>query len=245
MIIYIYDGSFDGLLTCIYEAYYRNENPDDIVPMDKLDDNFLYQRYIIKTDIEKATKVYKSIEEKISNESLRKIFYTYLSELPVSGIAILNYLRVGYKIGKDIDNYLSNDAVLKIDNLFKKVSNERHAMLGLLRFKMLENEILYAEYEPEYNITGLIAPHFANRISNENWIIHDIKRNTAAVYNKKEWLIMELELENDLIIHEDEEEYQQMWKSYYKHISIASKKNLKLKKNNMPMKYWKHLVEMG
>lgn len=244
MIIYIYDGSFEGLLTCIYEAYYRHEAPDDIIPMDRLQNNFLYQRYIIKTDSSKATKVYKSIEEKISKEALKRVFYAYLSELPRSGAAILNYLRLGYKIGRNIDNNLANDAVLIMDKINLKISGERHAMLGLLRFKMLESNILYANFEPQYNITGLIAPHFENRLSNENWVIHDIKRNIAALYNKKEWIINELELEDDLIIHEEEEDYQEMWKSYYKHISIASRKNTRLKKNNMPMKYWKHLVEL-
>lgn len=244
MIVYIYDGSFDGLLTCIFEAYYRHENPDDIIPMDRLQNNFLYQRYIIKTDSNKARKVYRSIAEKISTEALKRVFYAYLSELDGSGGAILNYLRIGFKIGRDIDSHLSNDAVLTMDKLNHKVSGERHAMLGLLRFKMLESNILYANYEPQYNVTGLIAPHFVNRIPNENWIIHDIKRNIAALYNKKEWIIKELELEDEMIIHEDEEDYQEMWKSYYRHISIASRKNLRLKKNNMSMKYWKHLVEL-
>lgn len=244
MIVYIYDGSFDGLLTCIYEAYYRHETPDDIVSMDRLENNFLYERYIIKKDSLKATKVYKSIEEKISSEALKRVFYVYLSELPGSGAAILNYLRLGYKVGANIDKNLANEDVLTMDKINLKVSRERHYMMGLLRFKMLENNILYANYEPQYNITGLIAPHFVSRISNENWIIHDIKRNIAALYNQKEWIIKELELEDELIIHEAEEDYQEMWKSYYQHISIAGRKNLRLKKNNMPMKYWKHLVEL-
>lgn len=244
MIYYIYDGSFDGLLTCVYEAYYRHENPDDIVPMDRLDENFLVQRYYIETDSEKAGRVYKSIEEKISLEALKRVFYAYLSETPKSGTIILNYLRVGYIIGSEVDNNLTNSSVLALDKISHKVSMERHRFLGILRFKMLENEILYATLEPEYNIVGLLASHFASRLSNENWVIHDIKRNIAVLYNKKEWIVKELVIENELIIHEDEEDYQDMWKAYYKHMAIESRRNLKLKKNHMPMKYWKHLVEI-
>lgn len=244
MIYYVYDGTFDGLLTCIYEAFYRRENPDDIVPMDKLEENFLIQRYFITTDIEKSSKVYKSIEEKISLESLRRVFNAYLSELPKSGIYILNYLRLGYKIGKDIDDNLANDIVRAIDKINIKVAREKHLFLGILRFKMLENDILYATLEPEFNIVGLIAPHFANRMSSENWVIHDVKRNVAAFYNKKEWIIRDFVAEDNLLIHEDEEEYEEMWKAYYKHMAIESRKNLRLKKNYMPMKYWKHLVEI-
>lgn len=244
IIHYIYDGTFEGLLTSIYEAYYRKENPDDIIPDYILDDNFLTQKYYIINDREKASKVYKSIEEKISKEALKRVFYAYLSELPLHGIHILNYLRIGYKIGRDLDNNLANDAVLTMDKINNKVSMERHRMLGLIRFKMLEGDILYSTIEPEYNIIGLLAPHFANRMSNENWAIHDIKRNIGAFYNKREWIIRDLQIEDNIIIKEDEEEYQQLWKAYYKHISIESRRNLKLKKSNMPMKYWKHLVEI-
>lgn len=245
LIHYIYDGTFEGLLTAIYEAYYRRENPDDIVPKEREEENFLIQRYYIETNTEKASKVYKSIEEKISEEALKRVFYAYLSELPKSGIAVLNYLRIGYKMGANVDNNLANEAVLAMDKINYKVSMEQHRLLGLLRFKMLEGGILYAAFEPEHNIIGLLAPHFASRISNENWIIHDLKRNIGVFYNKDEWIIKDFILEDDIVIREDEEEYQDLWKAYYKHISIESRKNLRLKKNHMPMKYWKHLVEIN
>ena len=245
MTCYIYDGTFDGLLTSIYEAYYRHENPEDIIAKDRLEENFLIKKSYIYTDKDKASKVYKSIEEKISLEALRRVFYAYLSELPKNGINIFNYLKVGYKIGRNVDNNLANDAVLTMDKINHKVSTERHRLIGLLRFKMLENGILYADLEPEYNIIGLLAPHFENRMSNENFVIHDVKRNIGVFYNKKEWVIRDFVLEDNIMIREDEEEYQELWKAYYKHISIESRKNLKLKKNNMPMKYWKHLVEIS
>lgn len=245
MIHYIYDGTFEGLLTCIYEAYYRRENPDDIIPKEREDENFLVQRYYIETNTEKASKVYKSIEEKISKEALKRVFYAYLSELPKSGIAILNYLRIGYKMGVNVDSNLSNDSVLAMDKINHKVGMERHRLLGLIRFKMLENGILYSSVEPEHNIIGLLAPHFASRLSNENWAIHDLQRNIAVFYNKREWIVKDFIIEDDIIVGEDEDEYQDLWKAYYKHISIESRKNLRLKKNYMPMKYWKHLVEIN
>ena len=40
MLHYIYDGSFDGLLTSIYEAYYRRGDIEDIVPKDSMEEKF-------------------------------------------------------------------------------------------------------------------------------------------------------------------------------------------------------------
>ncbi|WP_353095377.1 TIGR03915 family putative DNA repair protein [Tissierella praeacuta] len=243
MLHYIYDGSFDGLLTSIYEAYYRKENIDDIIPEDSMEENFLMQKVFISTDGEKARKVYESIENKISKEALKRVFYSYLSELPKHGITILKYLQLGFKIGAQVNSNLSNDIILKIDNINYKVAMEKHRMLGLIRFKQLENGILYSSIEPDYNIIGLLAPHFASRMMNENWVIHDIKRGIGVFYNKKEWVIKDIEVTDSLIIKEEEEEYQELWKVYFKSIAIQNRVNPKLQKRNMPMRYWKHLVE--
>lgn len=243
MLYYIYDGSFDGLLTTIYEAYYGNDNIDDIVPQDSVEENFLIEKKFIQTDKEKANKVYIAIETKISEQSLRRVFRAYLSELPKHGIVILKYIQLGFKMGPQVDLNLSMDIVREMDNIYQKVGKEAHRMLGLIRFKQLENGILYSSIEPDHNILGLIAPHFAARLSNENWVIHDAKRGIGAFYNKKEWVIRDVKITDSLIVKEDEEEYQELWKTYFKHIAIETKTNPKLQKRNMPMRYWKHLVE--
>ena len=171
------------------------------------------------------------------------MFYAYLSELPRHGITILKYLQLGFKFGPQVDLNLSNDIILKMDNINYKVGMEKHRMLGLIRFKQLENGILYSSIEPDYNIVGLLAPHFASRMMNENWAIHDVKRGIGVLYNKKEWVIKDIEVTDSLIIKEDEEDYQELWKAYFKSIAIQSRINPKLQKRNMPMRYWKHLVE--
>jgi len=74
-------------------------------------------------------------------------------------------------------------------------------------------------------------------------VIHDIKRGIGALYNKKEWVIKDVEITDPIMIKEDEEEYQELWKEYFKHIAIETKINPKLQKRNMPMRYWKHLIE--
>jgi probable DNA metabolism protein len=206
MIQYIYDGSFDGLLTSIYEAYYRGEDIDDIVAEDSVEDNFLVNKVFIQTEMEKAAKVYKAIEEKISEEALRKVFYGYLSELPRHGRIILEYIRLGFKFGPQVDLNLTNDAVMKIDNIYRKVSSERHRLLGFIRFKQLENGIFYSSIEPDHNVVGLVAPHFASRMTNENWAIHDVKRGIGVLYNKKEWVIKDIEIKDTLLLKEEVED---------------------------------------
>ncbi len=242
-IAYIYDNSFEGFLTCIHRAYYTREDPNYIITREEQID-LLIKTIEVETDLEKSKKVYKAIQEKISNQALRKVFVVFLSEESQMGLIILNYLRIGFKMGPKVDDYNIHPAVDEIDKLYKKVSHERHRLLGLARFKELENGIYYSQLEPDYNVISLIAPHFSQRLKNERWIIHDIKRGIAVFYNKKEWVLRNLEEPEDFIISEKEEGYQDMWREYYKHISIGNRKNTRQKKAYMPTRYWKHLVEI-
>ncbi len=243
MITYIYDGSFDGLLTAIHTAFYSDIKPSHIVRKEDFVENFLIEKISIETDSKKAKDVYRAIEKKISPQSLKKIFYAYLSERTDSAMIILRYLQLGFKLGSEVDLNLANEDVLNIEKLSRLVGKERHRVSGILRFKNIKKDMLYAQIEPDHNIIALLAPHFQARLRNENFIIHDTKREIGVFYNKKEWIVMDIEKPNPSLVKESEEIYEDLWKTYFKSISIEGKTNPKLQKRNMPMRYWKYLTE--
>lgn len=248
MINYIYDGSFEGLLTSIYESYYNKVKPDKIIPTREFADNFLYENLFISTDNEKYRKVYVSIQSKISDRALENAYYTFLSEIPDCSTYIYEYLRLGFKIGKTIDFHLTDTRVMYVHKCTQKAMNETHRLLGLLRFKKIKGDIYYASIEPDHNVISLLAPHFKDRLSDQRWIIHDLKRGLAAVYDKRNWFIEHIyskatEPLNIIGIKEIDIDFENLWKLYFKHISIESKKNVKLQKQHMPARYWYHLTE--
>lgn len=244
MITYIYDGSFDGLLSCIYKAFYSEEKPEIIVSELELVENFLMEKEYIKADTEKSGRVYRAIEEKIGKNSLRRVFFTYLSNIEGREMIILRYLQLGFKMGKDVDLNLADRDVLGVDKIYSRVSKERHRLTGLLRFKRIREGILYAKVEPDHDVIGLLAPHFEKRLKNENFIIHDTKRSIAVFYNKEEWIIKGIESRDSFLVKEKEEGiYEDLWRVYFDSISIKRKANPKLQRNNMPRRYWKNLTE--
>ena len=50
-----------------------------------------------------------------------------------------------------------------------------------------------------------------------------------------------LEDSNKLSLYEDE--YQKLWKTYFKSTTIEERKNLQLQARMMPKRYWKHIFE--
>lgn len=243
MINYVFDGSFEGLLTSIYEAYYRKQNPQKILSSVNLQCNFLDEYVYIHTDTVKFNKVYQSIMNKISHQCLENIYHVFLSDDVEAGTTIFNYLKLGWKLGSKIEYYLTDDRVLKVHSISQRVDRERHKLLGFVRFSLLEGNIYYAPLSPDNNIVELLAPHFAERLSDQNWIIHDVKRNIAAVYYPREWLLVNASLDIIPSPQEQEFEYRKLWKEFFNSIVIQGRFNPKLQKKLMPVRYWRYMTE--
>ncbi|MEL7567281.1 MAG: TIGR03915 family putative DNA repair protein [Dehalobacterium sp.] len=242
---YIFDGSFEGMLSAIYQASYMSDKYGQILFHGMHQENLFTQIHSVETEQTKADKVYSAIKNKISREALEHIMYAFLSGDENIGTFIYHYLNLGWKTGNKLDMYLDDTRVKRIHDLSSKVKFEKHRMLGLLRFRRLSlhYEVYYAPFEPDNNITMLLAPHFAQRLSDQNWIIHDIKRSIAACYNTKEWMMTELTSPQIPPLGEDEKLYQYLWKQYYQSISISGRQNPRLQRQMMPARYWRYLTE--
>ncbi|MBP2071884.1 TIGR03915 family putative DNA repair protein [Thermoanaerobacterium butyriciformans] len=242
MVNYIFDGTFDGLMTVIYVSYYNRQIPNDILSENSYQKNFLGDDIYISTDINKSDKVQNAITTKISKEALKNIYYVYLSELESSYMLIYKYVRLGFKIGRKINYFLQNDIVNDVIKLSQRINHEAYKMIELIRFKEIKKGLFYAKIHPDYNVLPLIVPHFAERFQDQYFVIHDVKRNLSAVYDKKSWIITDIPPEITLITKE-EEDFENLWKIYYKSISIEERKNLRLQRQHMPKKYWDMLTE--
>ncbi|NLP44532.1 MAG: DNA metabolism protein [Peptococcaceae bacterium] len=240
---YLYDGSFEGVLTAIYYNYYE-EKAEGIYHKDRYQFSLATNSKFLKSDPQLAAKVYTAVEQKISNEALRQIYYVYLSNHPNKENLILRYLELAFKLGAKINSYYTHPAVLPVLKTAKQVSFEAHRFFGLLRFAEARN-CLYAALEPDNNIIILLADHFADRLAKENFIIHDKRRNIAVVYNRKEWFLADLPKDVKIDFTDDEAFYQQLWQSYFQHIGIDSRKNTKLQTQFVPHRYRKNLVEFN
>ncbi len=243
MIIYLYDGSFEGLLTAIYESYYLKDKPEKIYSKENFQPNLLDDTIYIETDGTKADKVYESIGSKISKNALRNVYHIFLSEHQEAGTMIYNYLRLGWRMGNSVDLNLMDNRVMVVQEICNKVSRERHRMLGLIRFQQLKGDFYYAPIEPDYNIIGLVAPHFVERMGDQNWMIHDKKRNIAAVTFHKQWVLTNIDDKFTPSLGDEEINYQKLWREYFNNISIEERYNPKLQRKNMPSRYWNNLIE--
>jgi probable DNA metabolism protein len=239
---YIYDGSFDGFLSVIYHCYYGRA-PECIERNSVYDFNILYEDKVIETDIWKSNKVYAAIHEKISEDTLIYVYQGFLSEAPGVELKLFKYLQIGFKLGSKVNDLLTDETVREVQKYSSKVAYEAHRFLGLVRFQEFKG-ILYAAIEPSYNILELLGNHFKARLSNEKWIIHDIKRKTGIVYENNQWTLRDLKFEKLESTEKEELFYQKLWKTFHKSIAIKERTNERLQIQHMPKRYWDNLIEM-
>ncbi len=239
--VYLYDGTFDGLLCCIYH-FYKDRDPLAEICIQYRQSSFFLEEKKIVTNTKNAQIVSDAICQKISQESLYDIYYAFLSDKNGKEMAILDYVRMGFRVGKAIRCHLTDRRVKIVLDLRERTVRERHRMLGLLRFQRKKN-VLYARIEPDCDILPLIHSHFQKRISSEYWVIHDTKRNKAVIYDKK--VCRMVEVSKDEIIEDKKDDYfEVLWKIYHKKMAISERRNLKLQMAHMPKKYWKNLTEL-
>ncbi len=251
---YIYDGSFQGLLTLIYDGILLKENPDNVFAENKFSPDLFSENKNISSDPEKAEKVLKTLSNKFGPEMTQNIYYAFLSNEEYIEKKIFDYVKLSFEHGKNVEGFYANDSVLGVKNAFRKVLSEKEKFMGILRFRLLKDGLYYASIEPDNNIIGLLVNHFEKRFPDQNWLIHDVSRNTGAFYsNGKASLVSIGDFEKKLlqegenldknVFNENEEEYQKLWKTFFKKIAITERKNPGLQRQFLPARYWKYLPE--
>lgn len=141
---YIYDGSFDGLLTIVFDAYFNKVLPQKIYSNDDYVENFLDNVVYVKTDYEKSKRVFSGIEKNICYEALYNSYNAFLSNEKDKEMYILKYLCNGFDVGPKINNMLTISYVFKVINMRRKALAECHKLKGLLRFQEVGDNLCYA-----------------------------------------------------------------------------------------------------
>jgi len=251
MIIFHYDKTFEGLLTAVFDAYNRKTFPDKLLEEDELEPLFVDESYTVLTQTDKASRVWKALEKKLQRTTRNMITHVWLSELPASDELIFRYIRKTFDSKQSIELNFADDDVLQMRNVAQKVDREKHRMIEYVRFQKAADDIFFAPVSPDHNCLPLILEHFKDRFADQKWIIYDVKRNYGFYYDLKTVTEMTLDSTNlfpegkldEELMAKDEKLFQELWKGYFKSMTIKERINLKLQRQHLPKRYWKYLTE--
>ena len=246
----VYDGTFGGFLTAVFEVYEYKWSDVKIAKQSVYNISVFGQDHMVETNADKALRVWKGLLKYTSKEAAESLYYSWLSELPNIEKHLLQYIQYVFAKKQSVDADFSHAAVLKIAQTTKKVHREGHRMEAFVRFQLTKDNLYYAMVEPDFNVLPLLVDHFKNRYADQRWLIYDCKRRYGIYYDLETVNTVELSLSDDvkqsgiqMALAEDEPVYQALWKNYFQSVNIKARKNTKLHLLHMPKRYWKYLPE--
>ncbi len=241
-VVYVYDGSLAGFYTCVHVCVYDRELPLNIQSEDEAQQSMLLSRRI-SSDRDKALRVRESVAKKISPRALELCEHIFLTPMDKKELALVQFLQLGFQEGPRVAGFLAHPLVNRLLKAEKHLLNEAHLLSGFIRFADAGGRLV-AEIEPKNFVLPLLAPHFADRYSQESFLIFDRTHNVALSYEAGHAELVSMD--GGLLPAHTETElyYQALWKQFYRTIAIKERENPRCRRGHMPNRYWDHMVEM-
>lgn len=249
MTIVIYDGTWFGFLSAVFEVYEFKLSPVSIESSARYQIRAFTVSRTCYSDELKALRVWNGLKKRLSSTACRNIYLCFLSEIVGMEDVLLQFIQLAFSVN-EVEKAYGNPVVLKVSQLAKSVYREKHRMEAFVRFKLTKDNIYFATIEPDFNVIPVIVKHFEKRYADQQWLIFDTKRRYGIYYNlhSVEEVMMEFKEEKESgssnsIFSADEELYQKLWRDYFKHVNIVERKNTRLHIQHVPKRYWKYLIE--
>lgn len=250
MTIYMCEDSFEGMLCGVYDAWTSRKGHSQVKLgiKDQGESLELFCDYVdVPEDGEKAEKVIRSIREKISEEAYEAVYKASLSMEKDRADRIYRFLIYGFHVGAGITDMLQIPAVCDIFEMCRYVGNEAHLTTEFLRFSEMEGNLLVSRIGPKNDVLVLIAPHFADRLSGENFMIYDEKRGKAVIHPAmRPWAVVypsSEEWKERLTKAVEEDVYKVLWKAFRKSVTIRERINPRCQMNHLPLRYRPYMTE--
>ncbi|MCM1312578.1 MAG: TIGR03915 family putative DNA repair protein [Bacteroides sp.] len=258
MNIFIFDQTFDGLLTAVFDAFARRTFPELLAAEGEPLPLFHETVHKVVTTEEKAQRVWKAVEKKLSREAASCLTVCWLSESKDIYMPLFRYICKAVTAERSIETCFTDADVLAVTNMFKKVKQERLRMMQFLRFQKTKDGTYLGVVCPDYDVLPLIIAHFHDRFADQPWLIYDSHRlygyyfdgtrtgkPTRIEFAESDTLPFDLgcgKLREELLA-ENDMLFQELWKTYFKAICIQERLNPKKHRKDMPARYWKYMTE--
>ncbi|MCL2508563.1 MAG: TIGR03915 family putative DNA repair protein [Oscillospiraceae bacterium] len=241
-VVYVFDGSYEGLLCCVFESYARKETPRDVVP--ELDEQLtFYERRYVSTDETKAGRVERGIIKAARTEAAETGRLFYLTCCQEKGITFLLYAQICLTYGAKTHLMITDDTIKKVREAVSHLTREAHQLKGFVRFSV-NGSAMTSIIEPKNFVLPLLREYFCNRYRNEAFLIYDKAHKAALIYSSGESDIIPVEDFEEPETEDDEERFRELWRLFYNTVAIEERENPRCRMSHMQKRYWEHMTEM-
>ena len=249
MIVYRCQDSLEGIFTAIYLAYEEKRNHEETLLSLNEEPLLFAEDIVVEPDMEKTRKVMRTLYRCFGEENYLSLCAALAAEEEDKAQAVYRTVVDGLARkaarGHLFDN-LKNAGVSRAFALGRTVWREINRYKEFVRFQELENGVLYARIEPKCNVLTFLMPHFADRLPVENFMIYDVARNLFGIHPAgKQWYLLCGEEEKLLVpeVSENELKYRELFKAFCHTITIEERRNSRLQRGMLPLRFREYMTE--
>jgi len=182
--LFLYDGTFEGLLSTIFEIYERKAEPFRIEKMAK-NQPFMFGRCVsVNTNKETADRVCAGVVNKTSKGALHSLYTAFLSQVQGIEMLIYRWVKQAMDSQRNIEGDYTNSLVLEIKQINKQVARELNKAIAFTQFKSTEIGVGFATISSAFNVMPLVAEHFLQALPTENWLLFDAEKMVGIYSNQ-------------------------------------------------------------
>ncbi|MBR2041896.1 MAG: TIGR03915 family putative DNA repair protein [Oscillospiraceae bacterium] len=241
ILIFAYDGSFDGFLSGVFDSFAMKILPADFVVFDDMEPSLLKIHYV-ETNFEHAKRVQKGIAVKLGEGVLNMVEKAFLFDGEGKENAILRFIWKAFKEGRSTGGKIGDEEVNQVFKMCTAVNYEAERFRQFTRFSDSKGALV-AVIHPKHFVLPLIRHFFCARIKNEHFLIFDAEHGAALIHTPQKTAIVPVE-NLELPDCGDDSFYSDLWKSYYRHIAIGDRYNPVCRRTHMPKRFWQYLPEV-
>ena len=253
MNIFLYDKTFEGLLTSVFEAYSRRIFPDALLLEGEPLPLFYDEIFTVITDEEKSGRVWRGLQKKLSSAALACLAQCWLAEEPETPMLLFRYIRKAIDAPRSIETNFADLMCWSSPVCGSGWIGSVYACFSLSASRSCGRYFLCC-HRARKECLPLVTGHFKDRFADQRWLIYDIRRAYGYYYDLKE--VRQVTFGEDSreghlvtgmldesLMDGDEQLFQSLWKTYFKAICIKERLNPRKHKQDMPVRYWKYLTE--
>lgn len=247
----IYDGSFEGLLNVIFDAYTEKRFFDLVLPPGEMPPLTVSETRLVITNRARADRVFAGLVRRLSRTGKNTLLLAFLSEKPGSSTHLFQYMRAVFDDAVSPEHDYARAAILAVDRLAKAVYEESILLRGFTRFQKTADGIYCGIIGPKYNVLTLLLAHFTARFATHPWMLYDAVRGYGFYHDTKN--LTEVILDPDLVregmlednfLDRDEKVFQVLWQTYFSAATVRERLNPALQARCLPRRFWRYMTEM-
>ncbi|MEO0331167.1 MAG: TIGR03915 family putative DNA repair protein [Bacteroidota bacterium] len=257
VMVYTYDGSFDGLLSAIFESYRLKTPAEEIVEESQFQPELFGNPTFVSTEKAHSERVKKGVKKQCGEQAMETLYHVFLSEQLQVEMLIYRFVRLTMASVENVMNNFREPVVLQIHRIQKQIYREVHRMQAFVRFQQTQDDLYAALINPDFNVLPLLPSHFTERYPAFSWLIYDTRRNYGLYHepisDTKEsrspstrFITLDSSSPQHFsaqLLTDAEQDYQSLWQTYFHSVNIPERRNDKLHLQHVPRRYWKYLVE--